>query len=119
MRAGIVSSSSFARPHPHPHPPPLLPPPPTPAANAFLGICHSLAHKLGSAFHVPHGLANAALISHVIRYNATDRPFKQAAFPQYQYPQVGRWGKGALAGEREGRPGAGASLLSLACHLEQ
>ncbi|EFN53515.1 hypothetical protein CHLNCDRAFT_58567 [Chlorella variabilis] len=47
-----------------------------------------LAHKLGSAFHVPHGLANAALISHVIRYNATDRPLKMAAFPQYQFPQA-------------------------------
>lgn len=47
-----------------------------------------MAHKLGSRFHVPHGLANAALISHVIRYNATDRPMKQAAFPQYQYPQA-------------------------------
>lgn len=57
-------------------------------ANAFLGICHSLAHKLGSAFHVPHGLANAALISHVIRFNATDRPLKQAVFPQYEFPQA-------------------------------
>ncbi|KAL4451627.1 hypothetical protein ABPG75_007289 [Micractinium tetrahymenae] len=55
--------------------------------NAFLGICHSLAHKLGAQFHVPHGLANAAIISHVIRFNATDRPPKQAAFPQYSYPQ--------------------------------
>ena len=99
-------------------------------ANAFLGICHSMAHKLvrlrsaqqlsdwlgqhvpdpavlaalrarvltcalpdcvqGAEFHVPHGLANAALISHVIRYNATDRPFKQAAFPQYAYPKSKR-----------------------------
>ncbi|KAI7843832.1 hypothetical protein COHA_002730 [Chlorella ohadii] len=57
-------------------------------ANAFLGICHSLAHKLGSAWHVPHGLANALLISHVIRYNSTDRPLKQAAFPQYEFPQA-------------------------------
>jgi acetaldehyde dehydrogenase/alcohol dehydrogenase len=57
-------------------------------ANAFLGICHSLAHKLGSTFHVPHGLANALLISHVIRYNATDIPFKQAIFPQYKYPNA-------------------------------
>ncbi|PSC68567.1 bifunctional acetaldehyde-alcohol dehydrogenase [Micractinium conductrix] len=57
-------------------------------ANAFLGICHSLAHKLGSAFHIPHGMANAALITHVIRYNATDRPMKMAVFPQYQYPQA-------------------------------
>ncbi|GFH23969.1 uncharacterized protein HaLaN_21675, partial [Haematococcus lacustris] len=56
-------------------------------ANAFLGVCHSMAHKLGAAYHVAHGLANASLISHVIRYNATDSPFKQAAFPQYQYPQ--------------------------------
>ncbi|PSC69509.1 bifunctional acetaldehyde-alcohol dehydrogenase [Micractinium conductrix] len=55
--------------------------------NAFLGICHSLAHKVGAQFHVAHGLANAALISHVIRYNATDRPPKQAAFPQYEYPR--------------------------------
>lgn len=54
--------------------------------NAFLGICHSMAHKVGSAFHVPHGLANAALLGHVIRYNATDAPFKQAIFPQYTYP---------------------------------
>lgn len=57
-------------------------------ANAFLGVCHSLAHKLGSTFHVPHGLANALMISHVIRYNATDAPFKQAIFPQYKYPNA-------------------------------
>ena len=59
-------------------------------ANAFLGICHSLAHKLGASFHVPHGLANALLINHVIRYNATDAPFKQAIFPQYHYPSA-KW----------------------------
>ncbi|MGG6242382.1 bifunctional acetaldehyde-CoA/alcohol dehydrogenase [Nodosilinea sp. AN01ver1] len=57
-------------------------------ANAFLGVCHSLAHKLGSTFHVPHGLANALMISHVIRYNATDAPFKQAIFPQYRFPNA-------------------------------
>ena len=55
-------------------------------ANAFLGICHSMAHKLGAAFHLPHGLANALLICEVIRYNATDNPLKQTAFPQYTYP---------------------------------
>jgi acetaldehyde dehydrogenase/alcohol dehydrogenase len=59
-------------------------------ANAFLGICHSMAHKLGSMFHVPHGLANALLITQVIRYNATDVPFKQAIFPQYKYPNA-KW----------------------------
>lgn len=57
-------------------------------ANAFLGVCHSLAHKLGSTFQVPHGLANALMISHVIRYNATDAPFKQAIFPQYRFPNA-------------------------------
>ena len=55
-------------------------------ANAFLGICHSMAHKLGAAFHLPHGLANALLINTVIRYNSTDVPFKQTSFPQYTYP---------------------------------
>ncbi len=55
-------------------------------ANAFLGICHSMAHKLGSEFHLAHGLANALLISNVIRYNATDVPTKQAAFSQYDRP---------------------------------
>jgi acetaldehyde dehydrogenase/alcohol dehydrogenase len=57
-------------------------------ANAFLGICHSMAHKLGAEFHIPHGLANALLISHVIKYNATEQPLKQAIFPQYRYPNA-------------------------------
>lgn len=55
-------------------------------ANSFLGVCHSMAHKLGSAFHIPHGLANALLINETIRFNSTDVPFKQTAFPQYKYP---------------------------------
>ncbi len=59
-------------------------------ANSFLGICHSMAHQLGAMFHVPHGLANGLMISHVIRYNATDAPFKQATFSQYQYPNA-KW----------------------------
>ena len=57
-------------------------------ANAFLGVCHSMAHKLGSAFNIPHGVANALLISQVIRYNATDKPSKQAVFPQYRFPNA-------------------------------
>jgi len=57
-------------------------------ANAFLGVCHSMAHKLGAEFHLPHGLANALLIENVIRFNATDMPTKQAAFSQYDRPQA-------------------------------
>ncbi|MBE6366835.1 MAG: bifunctional acetaldehyde-CoA/alcohol dehydrogenase [Lentisphaerae bacterium] len=57
-------------------------------ANAFLGLCHSMAHKLGGMYHVPHGLANAFLISHIIRYNAVDCMTKQAAFPQYHAPHA-------------------------------
>jgi len=57
-------------------------------ANAFLGVCHSMAHKIGAEFHIPHGLANALLITNVIRYNATDMPTKQAAFSQYDRPKA-------------------------------
>ncbi len=57
-------------------------------ANAFLGICHSLAHKLGARFHVPHGCANAILLGHVIRYNATDAPTKQGTFAMYTHPMA-------------------------------
>jgi len=57
-------------------------------ANAFLGVCHSMAHKLGAAFHIPHGTANALLINQTIRFNATEVPTKQAAFPQYEYPSA-------------------------------
>lgn len=63
-------------------------------ANAFLGVCHSMAHKLGAMFHVPHGLANALLLSYVIEYNATDNPTKQGLLPQYRYPFVkGRYAR--------------------------
>ncbi|MBQ3116725.1 MAG: bifunctional acetaldehyde-CoA/alcohol dehydrogenase [Alphaproteobacteria bacterium] len=57
-------------------------------ANAFLGLCHSMAHKLGGEFHVAHGLANALILPYVIKYNATDAPTKQGTFPQYRYPFV-------------------------------
>ena len=74
-------------------------------ANAFLGVCHSMAHKLGAAFHLPHGLANALLISNVIRYNATNNPTKQTAFSQYDRPKArARYGEIAhhlgLGGDR-------------------
>jgi acetaldehyde dehydrogenase/alcohol dehydrogenase len=55
-------------------------------ANSFLGLCHSMAHKLGAMYHVPHGVANALLIRQIIKYNASDAPKKQAIFPQYKYP---------------------------------
>ena len=57
-------------------------------ANAFLGICHSMAHKLGANHHIAHGVANGILIDHVIRFNAVDNPRKQASFPQYKYPNA-------------------------------
>ena len=57
-------------------------------ANAFLGICHSMAHKLGAMYNIPHGIANALLLCQIIRFNATDCPKKQAIFPQYTAPQA-------------------------------
>ncbi|KAH0577890.1 Bifunctional acetaldehyde-CoA/alcohol dehydrogenase [Spironucleus salmonicida] len=62
--------------------------------NAFLGICHSMAHKLGQKFHVPHGLANAICLCPTIKFNSTDVPTKMGAFPQYKYPQaIQRYGE--------------------------
>ncbi|AOR23795.1 bifunctional acetaldehyde-CoA/alcohol dehydrogenase [Clostridium taeniosporum] len=57
-------------------------------SNAFLGICHSMAHKLGAFHHLPHGMANSLLINEVIKFNASDAPTKQAAFAQYKYPNA-------------------------------
>ncbi len=57
-------------------------------ANAFLGICHSMAHKLGAMHHLPHGVANALLINEVIRFNMSDNPVKMGAFSQYHYPKT-------------------------------
>ena len=57
-------------------------------ANAFLGVCHSMAHKLGAFHHIPHGVANALMIDEVIRFNATDVPVKMGAFSQYDHPHA-------------------------------
>ena len=57
-------------------------------ANAFLGVCHSLAHKLGAFHHLPHGIANALMIDHVLRFNAAEVPVKMGTFPQYSYPHT-------------------------------
>ena len=57
-------------------------------ANAFLGVCHSMAHKLGAYHHLPHGVANALLITEVMRFNAVEVPPKMGTFPQYQYPHT-------------------------------
>ncbi|MDO5377798.1 MAG: bifunctional acetaldehyde-CoA/alcohol dehydrogenase [Clostridia bacterium] len=57
-------------------------------ANAFLGVCHSMAHKLGAYHHLPHGVANALMISHVLRFNAAQVPAKMGTFPQYDHPHT-------------------------------
>jgi acetaldehyde dehydrogenase/alcohol dehydrogenase len=57
-------------------------------ANSFLGICHSMAHKLGAFFHLPHGVANALMINEVIRYNACSSPTKMGTFSQYNHPHT-------------------------------
>lgn len=57
-------------------------------ANAFLGVCHSMAHKLGAFHHIPHGIANALLICEVIKYNCCEAPTKMGTFPQYKYPDT-------------------------------
>jgi len=57
-------------------------------ANAFLGVCHSMAHKLGAFHHLPHGIANALMIDHVLRFNAAETPRKMGTFPQYDHPHT-------------------------------
>lgn len=57
-------------------------------ANAFLGVVHSLSHKLGGQFHIPHGICNALLLTEVIKYNSEDAPVKMGVFPQYRYPDA-------------------------------
>ena len=57
-------------------------------ANAFLGVCHSMAHKLGAFHHLPHGVANALMIDEVLRFNAAEAPAKMGTFPQYDHPHT-------------------------------
>lgn len=57
-------------------------------ANAFLGVCHSMAHKLGAFHHIPHGIANALMIEEVIRFNSAEIPTKMGTFPQYDHPHT-------------------------------
>ena len=57
-------------------------------ANAFLGVCHSMAHKLGAYHHLPHGVANALMLEEVIRFNASETPTKMGTFSQYAYPKT-------------------------------
>ena len=57
-------------------------------ANAFLGVCHSMAHKLGAFHHLPHGIANALMIDEVLRFNAAEAPAKMGTFSQYDHPKT-------------------------------
>ena len=57
-------------------------------ANAFLGVCHSMAHKLGAFHHIPHGIANALMLEQVIRFNSVETPAKMGTFPQYDHPKT-------------------------------
>ena len=57
-------------------------------ANAFLGVCHSMAHKLGAFHHIPHGIANALMIDEVLRFNSSEVPTKMGTFPQYDHPHT-------------------------------
>jgi acetaldehyde dehydrogenase/alcohol dehydrogenase len=82
-------------------------------AQSFLGVCHSMAHKLGNEFHIPHGLANALLLTNTIRFNATNKPTKQGTFSQYGRPQA-RADYAAIAdhlGFREGNTEAKINAL--------
>ncbi len=72
-------------------------------ANAFLGVCHSMAHKLGAFHHIPHGVANALMIEEVLRFNAAEVPAKMGTFPQYDHPHTLR--RYAEVAEALGIPG--------------
>ena len=89
-------------------------------ANAFLGVCHSMAHKLGAFHHLPHGVANALMIGEVLRFNAAEAPAKMGTFPQYDHPHtLARYAEVAdalgIAGatDREKRDGLIAAIDAL------
>ena len=76
-------------------------------ANAFLGVCHSMAHKLGAFHHIPHGVANALMLEQVMRFNAAEVPHKMGTFPQYGYPHtLARYAEMAAAVGIKGRTDA-------------
>ncbi|MDR2052822.1 MAG: bifunctional acetaldehyde-CoA/alcohol dehydrogenase [Treponema sp.] len=88
-------------------------------ANAFLGVCHSMAHKLGAFHHLPHGVANALMISEVLRFNAAEVPPKMGTFPQYEYPHtLARYAQVADALGLKGRTG-GDKLEALIAAIEK
>lgn len=73
-------------------------------ANAFLGVCHSMAHKLGARWHLPHGLANSLLLIEVMKFNASKAPVKMGTFPQYAYPDcLARYARAARTLELSGQ----------------
>jgi acetaldehyde dehydrogenase/alcohol dehydrogenase len=93
-------------------------------SNSFLGVCHSLAHKVGAHFHLPHGMTNSILLPHVIRYNATDTPTRMGVYPSYNYPKaVKRYGELAQAVGASSNTAEGLieelKKLSQALHLPQ
>jgi acetaldehyde dehydrogenase/alcohol dehydrogenase len=87
-------------------------------ANAFLGVCHSMAHKLGAYFHIPHGVANALMLTQTLKFNSSEAPTRMGTFPQYGYPHTLR--RYAEVAERLGLDGAGdeGKLAALIERLE-
>lgn len=88
-------------------------------ANAFLGVCHSMAHKLGAYWHLPHGMANALLLTHVMKFNASTKPRKMGTFPQYAYPDcLARYARIAKAIGCEGETDE-TSFANLIARIEE
>jgi acetaldehyde dehydrogenase/alcohol dehydrogenase len=91
-------------------------------ANAFLGVCHSMAHKLGAFHHLPHGIANALMIEETLRFNAVEAPPKMGTFPQYDHPHaLARYGEIAGALGLKGKTGEEKleSLIAAVARLKE